>query len=306
MNQNRPDPDMLLAEVTAQRQRASRGKLKIFFGACPGVGKTYSMLQSLRRLREEGVRVLVGVAETHGSTETARLLEDLPHQPLREVEYRGRTLREFDLDAALAAHPALIAVDELAHGNVAGSRHLKRWQDVEELLAAGIDVCTTLNVQHLESLNDVVGRITGIRVHETVPDPVFDNADDVVVVDLPADELLKRLAEGKVYLPDAAARAKETCERVLAAIGYADVRTDPRIYEATPGTLIRVLDEHTDANPLLLVGHNPGLENLVALLTEGASDSGRGIPPAGVVWLGLPADAPTDPGTAAVHHFWWP
>lgn len=209
MNATRPDPDRLLAEVKADQQRTARGKLKIFFGACPGVGKTYSMLQSLRQMREEGVAVLVGIVETHGRADTARLLEGLPRLPMRQLEYRGRTVEEFDLDAALAEHPALIAVDELAHTNVEGSRHQKRWQDIEELLAEGIDVCTTLNVQHLESLNDVVGRITGIRVHETVPDPVFDSADDVVVVDLPADELLKRLSEGKVYLPDAAARAKE-------------------------------------------------------------------------------------------------
>src|SRR5579883_2520907 len=209
MSATRPDPDRLLADITAEKRRAARGKLKIFFGACPGVGKTYAMLQALEQLRSEGKRVLVGVAETHGRSETARLLQDLPQLPLREVEYRGRTLREFDLDAALAASPDLIAVDELAHSNIEGSRHRKRWQDVEELLAAGTDVHSTLNVQHLESLNDVVGRITGVHVRETVPDHVFDQADDVVVVDLPADELLKRLAEGKVYLPDAAQRARE-------------------------------------------------------------------------------------------------
>ncbi len=209
MSATRPDPDRLLADIATQRQQAARGKLKIFFGACPGVGKTYAMLQSLRQLRAEGKRVLVGVAETHGRVETARLLEDLPKLPLREIEYRGRKLYEFDLDAALASRPDLIAVDELAHSNVEGSRHRKRWQDVEELLAAGIHVHSTLNVQHLESLNDIVGRITGVRVRETVPDHVFDRADDVVVVDLPSDELLKRLAEGKVYFAEAAQRARE-------------------------------------------------------------------------------------------------
>src|SRR5581483_2259502 len=209
MSEARPDPDRLLADIAAQRQQAARGKLKIFFGACPGVGKTYAMLQSLHQLRSDGKRVLVGIIETHGRAETACLLEDLPQLPLREVEYRGRTMREFDLDAALAARPDLIAVDELAHSNVEGSRHRKRWQDVEELLAVGIDVHTTLNVQHLESLNDIVGRITGVRVRETVPDRAFDRADDVVVVDLPADELLKRLAEGKVYFAEAAQRARE-------------------------------------------------------------------------------------------------
>ncbi len=209
MNATRPDPDRLLAEAAADEARAARGKLKIFFGACPGVGKTWAMLQSLHPLRSEGKDVLVGVVETHGRSETARLLQDLSQLPPRAVDHRGRTLPEFDLDAALAAHSDLIAVDELAHSNLEGSRHRKRWQDVEELLAAGINVHTTLNVQHLESLNDIVGRITGIRVRETVPDRTFDGANDVVVVDLPADELLKRLAEGKVYLPDAAERARE-------------------------------------------------------------------------------------------------
>lgn len=209
MNATRPDPERLLAEVTDAQRKAARGKLKIFFGACPGVGKTCAMLQALHRLRAEGKRVLVGVAETHGRADTARVLEGLPRLPLRELEYRGHRLYEFDIDAALAAHPDLVAVDELAHSNVEGSRHRKRWQDVEELLAAGIDVHSTLNVQHIESLNDIVGRITGVRMHETVPDHVFDEADDVLVVDLPADELLKRLAEGKVYLPDAAERARE-------------------------------------------------------------------------------------------------
>lgn len=209
MNNSRPDPDRLLADITAQSQQVAHGKLKIFFGACPGVGKTYAMLQSLHQLQTEGKRVLVGVAETHGRTETAGVLRGLPQLPLREIEYRGRKMLEFDLDAALAARPELIAIDELAHSNVEGSRHRKRWQDVEELLAAGIDVYSTLNVQHLESLNDIVSRITDVRVRETVPDHVFDSADDVVLVDLPADELLKRLAEGKVYFAEAAQRARE-------------------------------------------------------------------------------------------------
>ncbi|WP_323034320.1 sensor histidine kinase KdpD [Pararhodobacter sp.] len=208
MSETRPNPDQLLAGITDAEQQAARGKLKIFFGACPGVGKTYAMLQSLHQLHDDGEHILVGVAETHGRTATMQLVDGLPRLPMREVEYRGRTLREFDLDAALAAHPDLIAVDELAHSNLEGSRHSKRWQDVEELLAAGINVLSTLNVQHLASLNDTVGRITGIRVRETVPDHVFNQADDVVVIDLPADELLKRLAEGKVYMPDAAQRAR--------------------------------------------------------------------------------------------------
>jgi two-component system sensor histidine kinase KdpD len=165
------------------------------------------MLQAAKRRSDEGVDVLVGIAETHGRGETAALLEGLEVLPLAHIEYRGRKLGEFDLDAALARKPQLILVDELAHSNVQGARHLKRWQDVYELLDAGIDVYTTVNVQHLESLNDVVGQITGIRVWETVPDRVFDRADEVTLVDLPAEELLDRMRDGKVYLAQQAERA---------------------------------------------------------------------------------------------------
>ena len=207
MYTDRPDPDQLLAQIHHDEARAARGKLKIFFGACAGVGKTYAMLSSAREQQAKGVPVLIGVAETHGRSETAALLAGLTQLPPRRVDYRGRALAEFDLDAALAAAPQLIVVDELAHSNAPGSRHSKRWQDIDELLAAGIDVYTALNVQHLESLNDVVGRITGTRVNETVPDQVFDTADEVTLVDLPPDELLARLKAGKVYLPDQAERA---------------------------------------------------------------------------------------------------
>jgi two-component system sensor histidine kinase KdpD len=203
----RRDPDRLLADIKEEEAQARRGKLKVFFGACAGVGKTYAMLNAARQRLQEGVDVLVGVVETHGRRETAKLLEDLPLLPPQKVEYRGRLLGEFDIDAALQRAPQLIIVDELAHTNVDGARHAKRWQDVEELLAAGIDVYTALNVQHLESLNDVVGSITGIRVWETVPDRFFDQASDVILVDLPPDELLERLADGKVYVPEQAERA---------------------------------------------------------------------------------------------------
>ncbi|SMF17217.1 sensor histidine kinase [Pseudogulbenkiania subflava] len=209
MNDDRPDPDRLLDELHREEEAARRGRLKIFFGACAGVGKTYAMLSAARQRLAEGEAVLAGIVETHGRAETARLLDGLPRLPSRAIDYRGRTLAEFDLDAALAIHPPLLLVDELAHSNVPGSHHAKRWQDVEELLAAGIDVYSTLNVQHLESLNDVVGSITGIRVRETVPDRVFDAADEVTLVDLPPDELLVRLHEGKVYMPDAAANARQ-------------------------------------------------------------------------------------------------
>ena len=204
---NRPDPDELLDKLQRDEEKRQRGRLKIFFGASAGVGKTYAMLQAARRRHDEGADVVIGIAETHGRSETAALLEGLDVLPLAQIEYRGRKLGEFDLDAALARKPQLILVDELAHSNVQGARHLKRWQDVYELLDAGIDVYTTVNVQHLESLNDVVGQITGIRVWETVPDRVFDRADEVTLVDLPAEELLDRMRDGKVYLAQQAERA---------------------------------------------------------------------------------------------------
>jgi two-component system sensor histidine kinase KdpD len=205
----RPDPDALLAQVQAQERKAARGKLRIYFGASAGVGKTYAMLAAARKLQADGQPVLVGVVETHGRADTAAMLAGLPLLAPRQVAYRGKQIAEFDLDGALAAQPPLILMDELAHSNAPGSRHPKRWQDVEELLDAGIDVLTTVNVQHLESLNDVVGGITGIRVAETVPDTVFDQADEVVLVDLPADELLARLQSGKVYQAAQAERASK-------------------------------------------------------------------------------------------------
>ncbi|STQ91543.1 sensor histidine kinase [Iodobacter fluviatilis] len=209
MTDTRPDPDSLLDKIKRSDEQAARGRLKVFFGACAGVGKTYAMLAAGHVQQRLGVDVLVGVVETHGRSETASQLIGLKVLPPAKIEHRGQTLPEFDLDAALAIKPPLILIDELAHSNVAGSRHPKRWQDVEELLAAGIDVYTSLNVQHLERLNDVVGQITGIVVRETLPDHVFDAADEVTLVDLPPDELLLRLAEGKVYRPEQATRASQ-------------------------------------------------------------------------------------------------
>jgi two-component system sensor histidine kinase KdpD len=209
MHDRRPDPEALLERVREEERRAGRGKLKIFFGASPGVGKTYAMLEEARAKRREGVEVVVGVVETHGRAETAALLEGLEVLARRRVEHRGVTLEEFDLDAALGRRPILLLVDELAHTNAPGSRHARRWQDVDELLAAGINVYTTLNVQHLESLNDVVAQITGVAIRETVPDSIFDQADELELADLSADDLLKRLQEGKVYVPEQAARAIE-------------------------------------------------------------------------------------------------
>jgi two-component system, OmpR family, sensor histidine kinase KdpD len=207
LSEQRPDPDLLLAKVKREEAEARRGKLRIYFGSSAGVGKTYAMLSTARKLKLDGRDVVIGVVETHGRAETAALLTDMEILPPKPMSYRGKDLIEFDLDAALLRRPSLILVDELAHSNVQGARHPKRWQDVEELLAAGIDVFTTLNVQHLESLNDVVGGITNVRVWETVPDTVFDDAEEVVLVDIPAEELLERLKAGKVYVPLQAERA---------------------------------------------------------------------------------------------------
>jgi two-component system sensor histidine kinase KdpD len=195
----RPDPDQLLAQLREAEAQPARGRLRIYFGANAGVGKTYAMLTAARRELTTR-RLLVGVVETHGRAETAAQLQGLPLLPMRRVDYRGRLLDELDLDAALARRPEVLLVDELAHSNAPGSRHAKRWQDVQELLDAGIDVWTTLNVQHIESLNGVVGAITGVRVHETIPDSVLDGADEVVLVDATPDELMARLAAGRVYL----------------------------------------------------------------------------------------------------------
>ena len=207
MTDQRPDPDKLLEKVQRDEAKAKTGRLKIFFGACAGVGKTYAMLSEAHEVKAQGVDVVVGVVETHKRVETQGLLEGLEVLPPRLVPYRGATLRELDVDAALARRPVILLVDELAHSNAPGSRHPKRWQDVKELLAAGVDVYTTVNVQHVESLNDVVGQITGVRVWETVPDKVFDEADEIELVDLPTDDLLQRLKEGKVYMPEQAAQA---------------------------------------------------------------------------------------------------
>lgn len=199
----RPDPDALLADV----QREQRGRLKIFLGAAPGVGKTWEMLVAANHKRQTGLDVVAGLIETHGRAGTIAEIGGLETLPRRKIPYRGQVLEEFDLDAALARRPALLLVDELAHTNAPGLRHGKRWQDVREILDAGIDIWTTLNVQHLESLNDPVARITGVRVAETIPDTVLDLADEIELIDLPPAELRARLSEGKIYRPDVAGRA---------------------------------------------------------------------------------------------------
>ena len=230
----RPNPDALVAQLQAEQKQAQRGKLRIYFGSNAGVGKTYAMLAAAQRERQAGRSVLVGLVETHGRAETEQQLHGLELLPRCSVLYQDRQLAEFDLDAALARHPDVLLLDELAHSNVAGSRHPKRWQDVQELLDAGIDVWTTLNVQHLESLNDVVSGIVGIQVHETVPDHIFDDADEVIVVDIPPEELLKRLKAGKVYPLEQAERASRNFFRLgnlLALRELALRRTADRVDE---------------------------------------------------------------------------
>jgi two-component system sensor histidine kinase KdpD len=207
MTPTRPNPDQLLTQLQADERQAKRGRLKVFFGYAAGVGKTYAMLEAARSAQAAGREVVVGYVEPHGRPETEALLAGLEALPTRRVDYGGIELREFDLDAALARRPELVLVDELAHTNAPGGRHTKRWQDVAELLDAGIDVWTTLNVQHIESLNDVIGQITGVTVRETVPDRIFEMADELELTDLPPDDLLVRLREGKVYRPEQAERA---------------------------------------------------------------------------------------------------
>lgn len=280
MADQRPNPDELLERVQREAEKARRGKLKVFFGASAGVGKTYAMLSAARQLRAQGLDVVVGIAETHGRVETTALLQGLEVLPLKAIEYRGKQLHEFDLDSALQRRPALILVDELAHTNMQGSRHPKRWQDVEELLAAGIDVYTTLNVQHLETLNDVVGAITGIRVWETVPDKVFDQAEEVVLVDITPDELLQRLHEGKVYIPQQAQEAIQNFFRKGNLIALRELslrRTADRVDDQMRTyRLERSIEAvwQTRENLLVCVGPQPGAEKVIRGASRLASQLG--------------------------------
>ena len=209
MSDGRPSPERLLERWKLEEGPRERGRLKLFFGAVAGVGKTFAMLQAAHELKNRGVDVVIGWVETHGRKDTEALLAGLERLPSRALSHRETEIPEFDLDGALARRPRVLLVDELAHSNVPGSRHSKRWQDVDELLGAGIDVFSTLNVQHIESLNDVVARVTGVAVRETVPDAILERADAVELVDLPPEELIKRLQEGKVYLGEQAQRALE-------------------------------------------------------------------------------------------------
>ncbi|MCS4509567.1 DUF4118 domain-containing protein [Xylophilus ampelinus] len=276
----RPDPDALIAQIRGDEAQARRGRLRVYLGANAGVGKTFAMLGAAQQARREGRDVLVGLVETHGRAETEAVLAGLPVLPRRMLAWRGRALAEFDLDAALAHRPAVLLLDELAHANVPGARHAKRWQDVQELVAAGIEVWTALNVQHLESLNGTVGAITGVRVHETVPDTVLDAADEVVLIDVTPDELLARLAAGKVYLPQQAERAAHhffrkgnlIALRELALRRTAEhVEDDVRSYRvesgtgrgAAAGTGAAQDAWNTSGAILACVGHREGAEHTV-------------------------------------------
>ncbi len=205
MEQKRPDPDELLKNIKAEEGK--RGRLKIFLGYVAGVGKTYAMLEAAHQRKAQGLDVVVGYIETHKRAETEELVEGLEVLPRKQVEYHNISLPEMDTDGVIERRPQLVLVDEFAHTNAPGSRHAKRYQDVQEILAVGIDVYTTLNIQHLESLNDIVAQVTGVIVRETIPDGVIDEAAEIEVIDLPPDELLVRLQEGKVYVPDQPARA---------------------------------------------------------------------------------------------------
>jgi two-component system sensor histidine kinase KdpD len=261
----RPDPDQLLAHVEAEEARARRGRLRIFFGASAGVGKTYAMLEAAQTMRHSGTDVAVGYVEPHGRIETERLMDGLERLPTLAVRYRGIVRQELDLDAALRRRPAILLVDELAHSNVVGGepppRHPKRWQDVEELLRAGINVWTTVNVQHLESLNDAVFELTNVRVRETFPDRILDEADQVVLVDLTPEELQERLQAGKVYPRERAEAALQNFFRHenLASLRELALREVAEDVEARRRP--RILD------PL---GEKPVAERILALITPQA------------------------------------
>jgi two-component system sensor histidine kinase KdpD len=265
----RPDPDALLARLRAEEARAERAKLRIYLGYAPGVGKTFAMLSGARDLREAGKDVVIGLVETHGRYDTAALVLGLEMLPRRFIEYKGRRLEEFDLDAALARKPKILLLDELAHTNAPGARHTKRWQDVLDVLDAGIDVHTTINIQHIESLNDVVAQITHVRVRETVPDSLLARADEIELVDLPPEELLTRLREGKVYLSEQASRAVDNFFRRgnLLALRELALR---RAAERVDQDILAHREEHdisatwhTQERLLVCVGPSPASARLV-------------------------------------------
>src|SRR5580704_2085760 len=280
MAEDRPDPDALLASLNREEARAKRGHLKVFFGMCPGVGKTFAMLRAGQKDFRDGVETVVGVVETHGRVETEALLTGLTVVPRKQIDYRGATLGEMDLEAIIARRPKLALVDELAHTNAPGSRHPKRWQDVVELLDAGIDVYSTLNVQHIESRADAVRQITGATVHETVPDSVFGLADQIELVDITPEALRERLVEGKVYMDGRAAAAAEnffkdthlTALREL-ALRFVAEHVDKRLRELrSVGTLKTVW--RSGERLLVAVGPSPSSTQLVRWTRRMAASQG--------------------------------
>ncbi len=296
MNDQRPDPDAILASLNREEQRARRGKLKVFFGMCPGVGKTYAMLRSAQQELHDGVDLVVGVVETHGRTETEALLVGLPLIPRKQIEYKNIKITEMDLEAILARKPKLVLVDEFAHTNAPGSRHPKRFQDVVELLDAGIDVFTTLNVQHIESRADAVRQITGATVHETVPDSVFGMADQIELVDLTPEALRERLSEGKVYMEGRAAAAAEnffkdthlTALREL-ALRFVAEHVDKRLREMrSVGTFKTVW--RSGERLLVAVGPSPSSTQLVRWTRRMAASQG-----ASWIAVSVESSTPLDP-----------
>lgn len=292
----RPDPDALLALSRAEKP----GRLKIFLGAAPGVGKTYAMLAEANRLKAEGRAPVLGMIESHGRKETEALMQGLEVLPRRLIEYRGQILEEFDLDAALARRPDLLVVDELAHTNAPDCRHPKRWQDVKELLDAGIDVWTALNIQHLESLADVVAQITGVTVRETVPDSILQTAQDVVLVDITPDELIARLNAGKIYLPQTARRATEnffTPRNLTALRELALRRTADRVEDQMTQILRQKAIEGpwgTTERLLVCIGHSEAGDRLVRQAARLATSLNAGWIAITLTRPGLPADAARD------------
>jgi two-component system sensor histidine kinase KdpD len=269
MADDRPDPDAILASLRREESRLSRGHLKIFFGMCPGVGKTFAMLRAAQNELRDGINLVAGIVETHGRTETEAMLSGIPVVPRRAISHRGVSLTEMDLEGVLATRPKLVLVDELAHTNAPGSRHPKRWQDVVELIDAGIDVYTTLNVQHVDSRSDAVRQITGVPVHETVPDSVIDMADEIELIDLTPSALLERLQEGKVYLAERAAAARENFfkEEHLAALRelalrYTAERVDRQLRDMRASTVRRVV-WRSGERLLVAVGSSPFSAQLV-------------------------------------------
>ena len=292
--ERRPDPDALLALA----EKGKRGRLLVFIGAAPGVGKTFAMLQRARAVKQEGVDVVVGYVETHGRAETEALTRDLEILPRRVVDYQGQKIEEFDLDAALRRRPKLIVVDELAHTNAPESRHPKRWQDVQELLGARIDVWTALNIQHLESLADVVSRVTGVVVRETVPDIVLRDADDIVLVDITAEDLIQRLKDGKVYLPETAKLAQQkffTLRNLTALRELALRRTAARVDDQMVEHLRQgAIEGPWETSERLLVCVGPDAQSLDVV--RAASRLATGL---NASWVAVTVDAPGREETGA-------